>query len=59
MARICDLCGKGAMKGNTVSHSNRKAVRHYQPNLQKETVNVDGQNITVKVCTKCKKTINN
>jgi large subunit ribosomal protein L28 len=57
MSRICELCGKGKMRGNTVSHSNRKAPRHYIPNLQNETVEVDGQVVTLKVCTKCKKTL--
>jgi large subunit ribosomal protein L28 len=58
MSRACDLCGKGKMRGNTVSHSNRKAPRHFKPNLQKETIDLDnGQALTVKVCTKCKKTL--
>ena len=58
MSRECELCGKGKMRGNTVSHSNRKAPRHYKPNLQKETVDVGGQPVTLKICTKCKKTAN-
>ena len=57
MSRNCDMCGKGKMRGNTVSHSNRKAPRHSKPNLQKETIDVDGQKVTVKLCTKCKKTV--
>ena len=57
MSRVCDLCGKGKMHGNTVSHSNRKAPRKYKPNLQKETVTIDGQKYTATICTKCKKTI--
>ena len=57
MSRMCEMCGKGKMRGNTVSHSNRKAPRHYKPNLQKETVNIDGNNFSFKICTKCKKTL--
>jgi large subunit ribosomal protein L28 len=57
MARVCDLCGKGKMRGNTVSHSNRKAPRHYKPNLQSETIEAGGEKITLKLCTKCKKTL--
>ena len=57
MSRVCELCGKGKMRGNTVSHSNRKAPRHYKPNLQNETIEVDGNPMTVKLCTKCKKTV--
>ena len=58
MSRMCDLCGKGKMRGNTVSHSNRKAPRHYKPNLQKESVEISGNNLSLLLCTKCKKTIN-
>ncbi|MCL2756132.1 MAG: 50S ribosomal protein L28 [Firmicutes bacterium] len=58
MSRCCQLCGKGKMRGNTVSHSNRKAPRHYKPNLQKETFEMDGNDISIKICTKCKKTLN-
>jgi large subunit ribosomal protein L28 len=57
MSRVCDLCGKGKMHGNTVSHSNRKAPRKYKPNLQKETFEIGGTPVTVKLCTKCKKTL--
>jgi large subunit ribosomal protein L28 len=57
MPRECDICGKGKMRGNTVSHSNRKAPRHYKPNLQNETVEIDGQTVTLNICTKCKKTL--
>ena len=57
MARVCDICGKEKMHGNTVSHSNKKAPRKYKPNLQRETVNIDGQVINLKICTKCKKTL--
>ena len=58
MARVCELCDKGKMHGNTVSHSNRKAPRKYVPNLQKETIEFDdGAKVTLKICTKCKKTL--
>ena len=57
MSRVCENCGKGKMRGNTVSHSNRKAPRHYKPNLQKDTILVDGAPVTLKLCTKCKKSI--
>jgi large subunit ribosomal protein L28 len=58
MSRVCELCGKGKMAGNTVSHSNKRAPKKYVPNIQKETINLDdGSKITMKVCTKCKKTL--
>ncbi len=49
MSRVCELCGKGKMAGNTVSHSNRKAPRKYDANLQ--PTKIDGKK--VKACTKC------
>ena len=59
MSRVCDLCGKDKMAGNTVSHSNRRAPKKCVPNLQKETITFDdGAKVTLKVCTKCKKTLN-
>ena len=40
----------------SVSHSNRKANRQYQANLQKTTMVVDGKEKRVTACTKCIKT---
>lgn len=54
MSKVCEVCGKGAMSGNLVSHSNRKAKRTWSPNLQR--VNVVTNNGTPKrmyVCTRC------
>ena len=34
MSRVCDLTGKKALKGNRVSHSNKKTKRRFYPNLQ-------------------------
>ena len=43
MSKICSVCGKGKLSGNTVSHSNRKAPRSYEANLQKINIkNADG-----------------
>lgn len=36
MAKICSLTGKKPLKGNKVSHSNRKTIRRQNPNLQKK-----------------------
>ena len=56
MSRVCDICGKGQMDGNTVSHANNKANRKYKVNLQDTTIVVDGKETKVKACTKCIKT---
>lgn len=36
MAKTCSLTGKTPLKGNKVSHSNRKTIRRQNPNLQKK-----------------------
>jgi len=51
MARICEITGKSAIKGNKVSHSNRKTKRTFHPNLQTKTFFVPEENkeITLRV----------
>ncbi len=58
--RVCDLTGKKAMKGNNVSHSNRKTKRRFLPNLQVKRFYVPelGEWVTLKVSTSALKTIN-
>lgn len=57
MARRCDICGKGPMSGNSVSHSNRKTRRVWRPNLHKVTKKVNGKLVKLNVCSKCYKKI--
>lgn len=33
MSRICTITGKKVLRGNNVSHSNKKTKRVFQPNL--------------------------
>ena len=35
MGKYCEVCGKGVVYGNNVSHSNRKTRRTWAPNTQK------------------------
>ncbi len=60
MARICDLSGKKAMTGNSVSFSNKKTKRRFNPNLQTKKFYVPelGEWITLKVSTSAIRTIN-
>ena len=60
MARICDLTGKKAMTGNSVSFSNKKTKRKFNPNLQVKRFYVPelGEWITLKVSTSAIRTIN-
>lgn len=54
MARVCSICNKGKMSGNTVSHSNRKAKTAWSANVQKvKVVNKNGTQISQYVCTRC------
>ena len=54
MSKICSVCGKGKLSGNTVSHSNRKAPKSYEANLQKISVkNANGTVSKEYVCTRC------
>ena len=59
MARICDLTGKKAMAGNSVSFSNKKTKRKFNPNLQTKKFFVPelGEWITLKVSTSALRTI--
>lgn len=53
MSRVCRICNKGKMSGNTVSHSNRKACRSWNANVQKVTVIKNGVKSNEYVCTRC------
>jgi len=53
MSRVCDICGKGPVTGNNVSHANNRTKRVWLPNLQKVRVLRDGKIVRMRVCTKC------
>ncbi len=53
MGKFCEVCKKGVMSGNLVSHSNRKAKRSWAPNIQTVHVVVDGKTQKMSVCTRC------
>lgn len=53
MGKFCEVCCKGQMIGNNVSHSNRKSSRAYAPNVQKVRVLVEGRPMRLNVCTRC------
>lgn len=59
MSKVCDLTGKKALKGNNVSHSNKKTKRRFYPNLQtkKFFIPETGEWITLKVAASTIKTI--
>ncbi len=54
MARVCEICGKGPVTGNNVSHAHNKNRRRWMPNLQKvRTVSDSGRTMRINVCTRC------
>ena len=59
MARICQVTGKKAIVGNRVSHSNRKAKRRFEINLQTKRFWLEDERrwITLRVTARGMKTI--
>ena len=55
MAFKCDVCGKGPLVGNQVSHANNKTKKRTLPNLQRVRAVVDGSHKHLRVCTRCLK----
>ena len=55
MAFKCDVCGKGPLVGNQVSHANNKTKKRSLPNLQRVRALVDGSHRHIRVCTRCLK----
>lgn len=53
MARKCEVCGKGPVYGNNVSHANNKTRRRWNPNLQRVHVMHENTRKHLSVCTKC------
>ncbi|HSW47537.1 MAG TPA: 50S ribosomal protein L28 [Candidatus Saccharimonadales bacterium] len=53
----CSNCSKGIMYGHNVSHSKRRTVRTFKPNLHVAKLEVDGSTKKLKLCTKCLRSI--
>ncbi len=49
----CEVCLKAGMSGSNVSHSNRHTKTRFKANVHKQTVFQNGKNITVKICSRC------
>lgn len=52
----CEMCGKGPASGSNVSFSYRHTKRRFRPNIQGVTLEVEGQQRRVRVCTRCLRT---
>ena len=53
MAQRCELCNKGPLSGNRVSHAHNVTHRRFNPNLVHVRAVVEGVQRKVKVCTSC------
>ena len=53
MAKKCDMCGRGATKGASRSHSKIKTLKRQNINLQSKIV--DGEK--VRICSSCIRTM--
>ena len=49
MSKICQLTGKRPLVGNSVSHSNSKTKRRFNPNLQTKRIYIREVDKTIKV----------
>ena len=49
----CDVCGKGVVFGNQVSHSHRRSNRTFKPNVMRVKAVVNGAPKHIYVCTRC------
>ena len=53
MANRCEICDKGRLVGNKVSHSNIKSKKVQRPNLQRVRAKVGSTVQRIRVCTRC------
>jgi large subunit ribosomal protein L28 len=53
MAQRCEICGKGPMSGNRISHAHNVTHRRFNPNLQRVRTVMKGVQRRLRVCTRC------
>ena len=53
MAARCEICGKGPLFGNNVSHAHNVTKRRWNPNLQRIRVVISGIHKRAWVCAAC------
>lgn len=54
MAKVCDICGRGVLVGNTVSHANNRNKKRSYLNLKRVKVKLEkGGAKYIKACTRC------
>jgi large subunit ribosomal protein L28 len=55
MSRKCDICGKGPLFGNSISHSHKKTRKKWEPNLKRMKIKTGEGKKVLKVCMDCLK----
>lgn len=53
MAKVCEVCGRGPMFGNKISHAHNVTKRRWNLNLQSVRASVKGAAKRLQVCTSC------
>jgi len=53
MAKVCEVCGRGPVFGNRISHAHNVTSRRWNVNLQTVRVLVNGAARRMRVCTSC------
>lgn len=53
MAKRCEICDKGTVSGNNISHAHNLTRRKWKANIQRVRAIVDGTVRRVHVCTRC------
>ena len=53
MSRRCEICNKGQVSGNKVSHSMRHSRRKWNANIQRVRINDNGTIRRARVWTQC------
>lgn len=53
MSKKCEICNKGTLSGNSISHAHNVTRRTWAPNLQTVRAMIDGTSRKIRVCTRC------
>ena len=54
MAKVCEVCAKKPMSGNTISHAHNLTKRKFNANLRRVHAALpSGGNRSIRVCTRC------
>lgn len=53
MGKMCEICGKGPVFGQTLSHSHKASKKKWNPNLQRVKTSTKSGVKQIWVCTRC------